>query len=60
MQVQLEKRREESFGLVLPVEMPFEDMYRCFDNPAVRPEAKYYAGSLYFKLGAQKFIHHAP
>jgi hypothetical protein len=60
MQVQLEKRREEDFGLVSPVEMPFEDFYACFDNPTARPKAENYAGRLYFKLGAKKYIHHAP
>jgi hypothetical protein len=61
MQVQVQKRREEEdFGLVSNVTMPFEDSYACFDNPTARPKAENYTGSLYFKLGAQKFIHHAP
>ena len=60
MQAQVVERREEDFGLVSNVTMPFEDMYRCFDQPGMRPQAEHYTGHLYFRIGGYKFIHHAP
>jgi hypothetical protein len=60
MQAQVVERREEDFGLVSNVTMPFEDVYCCFDQPSTHPQAAYYAGHLYFKIGVYKFIHHAP
>jgi hypothetical protein len=60
MQTQVVERRGEDFGLVSNVTMPFEDMYCCFDQPTTYPQAERYTGHLYFKIGAHKFIHHAP
>ena len=60
MQVLEKERRKAGFGLVPVVQMPFDDMYLCFDNPKYAPPTDKYAGRLYFEIGAYKFIHHAP
>jgi len=60
MQKNVLERREEGFGLVGNVTLPFEDMYCCFDQPKVQPSAEHYAGRPFFRIGVFKFIHHAP
>jgi hypothetical protein len=60
MQKSVLEKREEDFGLVRNVTLPFEDMYCCFDQPTIHPSAEYYAGRFFFKIGVFKYIHHAP